>query len=252
MHPITTISSRDNSKIKTVCSLKNKKGRTQHRQFIAEGIRVCETLIENGYKPDTVYLTKEQFETVSEPLNNESIIVVSQPVMEKISNSATPSGIVAVFQIPTNPEPKTLTSGLVLSNISDPGNMGTLIRTAAAMDCKSIVVINGCDPWSPKVIQATAGTIAHATIFEWTIDELIEHKQDISLCALVVEDGKKPENINFDNTLLIVGSEAHGITKKLLHRCDQKMTLPMPGKTESLNAAVAGSIALYLMQTKKK
>jgi RNA methyltransferase, TrmH family len=128
--------------------------------------------------------------------------------------------------------------------------MGTLIRSCAAMNYKTVVCIKGTDPWSPKVVQASAGTIGMVNIFQVTWDELIQNKQNLNLCALVVSGGNKPQDIDLSNTLLVVGSEAHGIPDEWLGQCEQKLTLPMPGKTESLNAAVAGSIALYLAQGK--
>src|SRR5579885_2522756 len=124
--------------------------------------------------------------------------------------------------------------------------MGTLIRTCAAMGKKSVVIIDGTDVWSPKVIQATAGTLAYVTIFQWSWNELLKHKKDIPLCALVVHDGKSPTKKIMESTLLVIGSEAHGIPDTWIKECEYKVTLSMPGNTESLNAAVAGSIAMYI------
>jgi len=130
--------------------------------------------------------------------------------------------------------------------MSDAGNMGTLIRTAAAMGCKTVVIINGVDPWSAKVVHATAGTIGMVNIYQLYWDELLKCKKDIPLYALVVSGGKDPQELSLKNSLLMVGSEAHGLSEVLIKQADEKITLAMSSKTESLNAAVAGSIALYL------
>lgn len=130
--------------------------------------------------------------------------------------------------------------------MSDPGNVGTLIRTAAAMNFKTIICVDSVDPYSPKVVQASAGTIGCINLMQLTWDEIIEKKADIPLVALIVSGGKSVSDISA-HSLLVVGSEAHGIWEQWLLDCDEKVTIAMPGKTESLNAAVAGSIAMYLL-----
>jgi TrmH family RNA methyltransferase len=125
--------------------------------------------------------------------------------------------------------------------------MGTLIRTAAAMDVKTVICIESTDPWSPKVIQASAGAIAQVNIISMNWHDLIAAKKDLPLFALVVDSTKKPEEVTNRNCLLVIGSEAHGIPAEWISDCDEKVTIPMPGKTESLNAAIAGSIAMYVI-----
>ncbi len=168
--------------------------------------------------------------------------------MEKMSTTKTPSGYLAVFTIPPKPQP-TFERGIVLANITDPGNMGTLIRSATAMNVKTVVIVDGVDPWSPKVVQASAGTVGSVALLECSWQELLTYKQDKQLCAFVVKNGKTPQELELNDMLLVIGNEAHGISNDWLNDCEFTCTLPMPGNTESLNAAVAGSIALYLMAT---
>lgn len=241
-----SITSRTNPEIKHLASLQDKKHRTEHGQFIAEGIRACSTLIQHGRTPIGLYVTEQQLPAAGKLASEREIVLVGDHVMEKISAASTPSGIVGLFSIPKPPTADQLTSGLVLARIADPGNTGTLIRTAAALNTKSIVIIEGADPWSPKVVQASAGTIGMLSIFQWGWEQLIAHKGNNQLCALVVSGGKNPRELKGKHTLLVVGSEAHGIPQGWIDACDETVTLPMPGGTESLNAAVAGSIALYL------
>lgn len=242
---IKEILSRQNEEIKSVAKLKSKKERISQRKFIAQGFRTFKTISEN-IVPDAVYCLENMLTKAKEIANEDNITLVSSQVMEKISETKTPSGLLGVFSIPKELESNKLTSGIVLDNISDPGNMGTLIRTCAAMGYKSVVKIEGADPWSPKVVQASAGNISKVDIFAWNWEKLIENKKNFKLTALVISDGKTPNEIDFQNSLLIIGSEAHGIDQQWLKICDQKLTLQMPGNTESLNAAVAGSIAIYL------
>lgn len=241
-----TIISRSNEEIKLVSELHNTKGRKEHNLFLAEGLRTCTTLIKGGMKIKQIYTLEEHYEPMKKLANYDLVTVVPGPVMEKISALTTPSGIVATFEIPAQSAFSELKPGLVLAQISDPGNMGTLIRTASALNITNVVIVEGADVWSPKVIQATAGTIAHVKIFSCSWDALVQWKKDLQLCALVVKGGKAPHEIDAKNLLLVVGNEATGIAIPWLRNCNSYMTIPMPGKAESLNAAVAGSIASYL------
>ena len=239
-----TITSRKNPEIKLVDALKKTKERKNQQRFIAEGLRTIQTLL-TKYKPIQLYMTQKAFNEHHINIDRTMITLVSDEVVDKISTTKAPSGILGVFAMP-QPSQKKLTPGLVLANINNPGNMGTLIRTAAAMNANTIVVIEGTDVWSPKIIQSTAGTIAHVDIFELSWQELLQQKHDLQLCALVVKDGKAPEHLDLKHSLIVVGNEADGIPSEWAADCEQLCTLPMPGNTESLNAAVAGSIALYV------
>lgn len=242
---IRRIISVDNPEIKTVTELHSPKGRTAHKRFIAQGLRTCATIIESGLKPVQLYTTEDQLSDAQAIAPDALICLINNRILEKISTTSTPSGIVGVFDIPQQLTTKSITAGIVLARISDPGNMGTLIRSAVAMGIKTAVVVEGTDPWSPKVIQATAGTITSLRIFELPWKALVENKRALTLCALVVHDGEKPSSALAKNTLLVVGNEAHGIPEEWVRDCEKKMTIPMPGNAESLNAAVAGAIAMY-------
>ncbi len=244
--PIKTITSRTNEEIKLVAALKDKQAREEQKRFIAEGLRTCSTLAKSGMKLVQMYTTQEHLEEVQEFVKNYFITIVEDHVMQKMSAATTPSGILAVFEIPSQPSFSELTAGLVMANITDPGNMGTLIRSCAALNVKSVVIVDGADIWSPKVVQASAGMIGSVNILTPTWPALLKWKKDFQLYALVVKGGKSPQEIENKNILLVVGNEATGIPKDWLRDCNGFMTIPMPGHAESLNAAVAGSLGLYL------
>lgn len=249
MSEIKTITSRTNETVKRVADLHSSKGRKEQKRFIAEGARTCQTLVENGMELVQMYAIKEEFATVKEFTKNFFITLVEDHVMQKMSTAKTPSGILGVFKIPAQPSFSGLESGLVLANVMDPGNVGSLIRTCAALKIKSVIAVDSADIWSPKVVQASAGTLAQVQIYTPSWPVLLKWKKDFKLCALVVKGGKAPSEFDFNKTLLVVGNEANGIPKDWLRDMDSYLTLPMPGNTESLNAAVAGSIALYLAFT---
>ena len=214
------ITSRHNQIIKKIIELKTAKKRAEYGLFVAEGYRTVLSFLSHGYLLDIALSTEKAYPTIQMHISPAAILLVDDHLMSLISSSVTPSGIVALFKIPDNPTPEKLTSGIVLAQIQDPGNMGTIIRTAAALAIKSVVIIEGCDPWSPKVVQATAGASALTTIFRWSWQELLQNKKDLSLCALVVRNGTSPEEINFNNQLLVVGNEAHGLPEEWQHDCD--------------------------------
>lgn len=253
-----TISSVENLEIKQVVTLRTPTGRKKHQQFVVEGIRAIATFQFHQYQLTALYTTESMlpkaYSLLPNPQDREYYIrLVTNSVMRKISTAVTPSGILAVFRLPKPQDTIELSAGVALVNLQDPGNVGTLIRTAAALSAKTVVIVDGVDPWNPKVIQSSAGALASVNLLELNWPELVKtaHAQKVSLCGLVVKNGKSPEEIDFTNTLLIIGNEAHGLSKELQKECDQLMTIPMPGGTESLNAAVAGSIALYLAYLNK-
>jgi len=240
------ITSRANPAIKQICSLHTKKGRSTSKQFIAEGLRTIKTLLTGTSNLIQLYVTQNH--PIDLVCNPELVTFITPEVMAKISTTKTPSGYLALFTIPQEPQQK-IEHGIVLANITDPGNMGTLMRSAAAMNIKAVIIVDGADPWSPKVVQASAGTVGSLAIYQCSWQELLELKKEKTLCALIVKGGKDPQELALDNILLVIGNEAHGIPEAWLRDCEAKCTLPMPGGIESLNAAIAGSIALYLMAT---
>ncbi len=241
------ISSVSNEQVKHVVELQNKWYRYEHRQFVVEGTRACAQLFEK-YEPVVIYMTETYYKTCEFKGFDNIIIGVAEHVMAKMCTSKSPSGICAIFTIPAEMSLPQNGPGLVLIEVSDPGNMGTLIRTAAAMNIQEIVLVGGVDPYNSKVIQSTAGCMTTVNIYQTSFEQLVA--QQLNLCALVVKNGVTPENIDLKNKFLVVGNEAHGLLPAQVQACQEKMTIPMPGHAESLNAAIAGAIGLYLMSLK--
>jgi RNA methyltransferase, TrmH family len=245
------LSSLENALVKEIVSLRTAKGRRKKGLFVAEGARTCQTLVER-YCPQFIFMTETFLGQAPSYFIDREYIIVTEGVMKKMSNATMPSGLLCVFPIAeSNVFPSSLSSGIVLENIHDPGNMGTLIRTAAAFKVAGVFVVGGVDVWSHKVVQATAGTIGHVPLMVTSWEVLCNYAREVgtSMHALVVEGGEKIENAacaRSEPWLLVVGSESHGLSDRVMEQCDKKVTLAMPGGTESLNASVAGSIALYL------
>jgi TrmH family RNA methyltransferase len=245
---ILKIESIDNPLVKEISKLKDKKNRNINQLFIAEGERVIKTFLEAGWQAKYYFCleTEKHLET--------NAIITNQKVINKLSSLATPSGHIAVFSIPKYTT-KNIDSGIVAAQINDPGNLGTLLRTTAAFGFNTAVLVESCDPWSPKVVQSSAGALTKLDIQVMNWQDLIKYKTDkTKLIALVVDGKNLLDNLTYDkinNYLLVVGNEANGIPDEWLKNCDESVTIKMKNNIESLNAAVAGSIALYIMSTKK-
>ena len=243
---MTTITSVHHDQVKKVVRLHAAAERKKENAFIVEGAIFIESFYKHGYLLIALYCTHESYE--KQKISIGEVCFVSSIVMNKMSQATTPSGFLAVFQKPSVPNFSTLSSGLVLAQISDPGNMGTLIRSCAAFGYKSVVVVEGCDPFSYKVIQSTAGTLPLINLFVCTWSELRNGLKKLQLVALVTQGGKSPQSYSSTTSLFVVGNEAHGLSDEWLRSCDAQCSLPMTQNVESLNAAVAGSLVLALAQ----
>jgi len=244
------ISSLQNPEVKELVALQMPKGRAKFKKCLFQGLRIIKTGLSSNLKLDKIYVTEPNLSKISDLVSQEKIILVSEQVAKKIGTVEECSGLIATFFIPDQLSVHDLGAGLVLAQINDPGNMGTLIRTAAACNVKNIIIVEGVDTWSPKVIQSSAGTIALVNIFDISWSELVSFKKNLKLCGLVIKNGISITKIDPKESLLVVGNEAHGLPIEWQKQCDYLATLPMPGNIESLNAAVAGSIALYLAYVK--
>ncbi len=250
---MNTITSPYNPEIKTVVQLHDATERKKQNKCIVEGSRAISTFITHNHKLIVLYSTEKMLTHARKLIpyrhqQEQCIKLVSDRVMHKIASTVSPSGLLAVFEIPAALKAEFVPVTLVLAQINDPGNMGTLIRTAAALTIKTVIIIEGADPWSPKVIAASAGTIAAVTVLQlnWQKLMLLSKQHKLQLCALTPRGGKLPQELIVNRTALVVGNEAHGLPPAWEQDCHERFTLPMPGGIESLNAAVSGSIALYL------
>lgn len=166
---------------------------------------------------------------------------VTESVLRRLSGTQTPRGPVAVIDLP---ESKIPTTGrlLVAWGVSDPGNCGTLTRSAAAFGYGYASGPGSADPWSPKVLRSAAGAHFRTSVGNISgIDQLQGH----FLVGAVARGGTAP-GVLAPTAAVLIGSEAHGLPAEVVDRCDLLVSLPMPGGTESLNAGVAGSIVAYL------
>lgn len=236
------LTSTDNPLVRRLVACQDPRKRREEGLVVVEGRRAIDGCLSAGWQP--VHLLVR--EDLSIPAHWPAATPINDRVASRISHASSPSGYLAAFPEPPTPALDVARGGLVLAGVADPGNTGTLIRTAAALALPQVVLAGGADPWAAKVIQATAGTIASVNLLvQAGGPELLAG--GAPRCALVVSGGTPPTALKPGPRWLIVGGEANGIPEAWLAACEERLTLPMPGGTESLNAAVAGSIAAYLL-----
>ena len=213
--------------------------------FLVEGCRAITGFLDHGWCPQQILVE------IDRPLppawREHPVRRVGDRVIAAVANSSTAAGYIAVFSIPGEDVPWLAEEGgLVLCGVADPGNVGTLLRSAVAFQRPQIILLGGADPYAPKVVQASAGALAGARVRRIdAIGDLAPLVGSVPMAGLVVSDGQAIEQLAGQAVWLAVGSEAHGLSHEIIARCQHRITLPMPGGGESLNAAVAGSIALY-------
>lgn len=170
-------------------------------------------------------------------------VVVEEAVMRKLAGTETPRGPVAVMEIPAFAGLPTDRHILVVWGLADPGNVGTIIRAAAAFGLGVAVGPDSADPWSPKTLRAGAGGHFHTTVSS------IEGLNDLPgpVAATLVDGGVDPRHLGDGPWAVLIGSEAHGLDADVIEQSDATVTIPMPGGTESLNAATAAGIIAYVL-----
>lgn len=250
------ITSRQNQYVKLFRSLASAKGRREQGLFAVEGAHLIEEMLAAGWKARLGFVAPE---LVRNPLlaeqlrqNAEICLEVSSEVFGSLSHTMSPQGLAAAIPLPCYELPDIpAQAGIVLAlwEIRDPGNMGTMMRTAWAAGALGVLAVGECaDFYAPKVVRAAAGAVFHLPLVEISEAQLVSWAQETGreLVAAVVEGGKPlPRCALSAQTVLLIGSEAEGLPETLLTACAQRVTIPMPGRAESLNAAVAAGILLY-------
>lgn len=247
------IESIHNKIIKNAIALKNKKEREKNSLFIAEGERLVSEL--NGFIIKHYILSESYRNKVNiSLLKDVPVYITTDNVFEKLSDTVNPQGILAVCEQKKYNKENILNIinpfFLLAENLNDPGNMGTIIRTADAMGIDAIFLSKGCvDIYNPKVIRATMGSAFHIPIItDCDFNELllILSAKNIPVTATHLKGDKYPSQMDFSKTAaILIGNEANGITDKITQMADNLVKIPMLGKAESLNVAIACSIMLY-------
>ena len=269
------ITSNKNEKIKNLQALlKLKKERDRQGVFVIEGLRIFKDTLETVPRFIEEIFISESFASgsfmnelrVGVSINselrlNEKITVVRDSIFSSISQTVTPQGIMCIVKKPVHKIEEItemLSEGsdnehmkiLLLENIQDPGNLGTMLRTAEAAGVAGIVMSRDCaDIFNPKVVRSTMGSVFRVPfIYAEDFCAAVEHLKEngITIYAAYLHGGVRYTEIHYDRkSAVMIGNEGNGLTDEAVEKADKRLYIPMEGKIESLNAAVAAAILLY-------
>lgn len=251
------ITSAQNSKIRKVRELlAQRQQRRDAGEFVVEGMRLCEEVLASASLPSLVLYSPDipaRGSRLADRFHAKGSDVeeISAQMMASLSDTETPQGILAVVPFPKIPEPENPSLFVIADTIRDPGNLGTLLRSAAAVGTDEFITTPGTvDPFSPKVVRSGMGAHFNMLIREMEWDEIRRKfsKGVPTHPTLFLADMHGTPLWQADLTVplaLIVGGEAEGASMEARELADAAISIPMPGKSESLNAAIAGSILLF-------
>jgi len=246
-----SITSNSNSLIKHLRRLcQQKKERLRSQQIILDGEHLIDEYSKHSDSPiEHLFLTPKN-KKISRNWKYENIYEISSDLMEKVAPTKTPSGYLAIIKTPKTGEKRIYQKVLVLDNIQDPGNVGTIIRTCVAAGCEAVILHNCTELWSPKTLRSSQGIqfSPNIALHEIKAPEAINLFFKKDLWALSLSDKSTNllhQTFNSDSYGYILGNEGAGISEEFLKIAKKEIFLPMKNDTESLNVAICAGIVLY-------
>ncbi len=257
MENFKKITSKDNSLIKLVCALQgSRKARLEHNLFVLEGLRICDDAYSCEIKFDKLIISETAYSKYEKAVekfskNADECYLIPDSLFKKISDTTSPQGIIAVASMPKKDNAINKNGRYIaLENINDPSNLGAISRTAEALGVSGIILsADGCDPYSPKSIRASMGTLFRMPliIFE-DFSKGISDSGLRSFACVVDKEAKSITDVSFcDGSVVMIGNEANGLTNEAKQIANEQITIKMSGKAESLNAATAAAISIWEM-----
>ncbi|MFB5662943.1 TrmH family RNA methyltransferase [Alteribacillus sp. HJP-4] len=248
------IESIKNPKIKHIKKLRRRSVREKENLFLIEGIHLIEEAIQADITIDELYV-EETKQPHAELVTNSQITLVTEAVMKEMSTLETPSGFLAVCELPEKPNTAARLKGtyLFVDGVQDPGNLGTMIRTADAAGVDAVILGEGTvDPYNDKVIRSTQGSLFHVPVIKADLGDWIAACKDknIPVFGTSLTAGTSHTAIESQQSFaLVVGNEGSGVKEEWLENSDQTIYVPIYGKAESLNVSVATGILLYHLRS---
>lgn len=252
------ITAKDNKQIKRIKKLISSASyRREEGAFVLEGQRLVFDAIKNGYAIETLVVSDSYLESTTDlSVNANQKIQLPNSLFKSLSDTVNPQGILCVATIPkTIYGTEKITNGkyIILENTQDPANLGAISRTAEALGIDGIIVSsNGCDPFSPKAQRAAMGALVRFPLYlskDVISDAKALQSKGFSVFSSVVSNPDcSISDISYaDNCAVVIGNEANGVTEEMKKISNKKITIPMKGRAESLNAAAAAAIIIWEM-----
>lgn len=254
------ITSHTNPLVKAVKALHMRKAREESGQFLAEGLKIVTEAVDLGHAPKILIYGRD---AADHPLLDQArevtyaaggqVIEVNREILEKIARRDNPQAVLAVFEQSFTPlamvEPHTAKVWVALQAVRDPGNLGTIIRTADAAGCGGVILVGDCcDPYSVEAVRATMGSIFAVPIVKATVPEFIAWRPlwPGSVVGTLLTAKTDHRSAPYEApTLILMGNEQAGLPPELAGLCDVNVKIPMRGRADSLNLSVATGIMIY-------
>lgn len=240
------INSRSNQYIKKIRSLKDKKFRDEFNLYLVEGVKLVREVLSLNLPIESIIATEDGFNKLAVAVNKNLVTKVTESVFESISNEVTPQGVLAVVKKQIS-EKIDNGASVFLDGVADPGNVGAIIRTAAASGYKNVYLAHGsADAYSPKSVRASMGGIFKVNIIEGEREQLIKKIKE----PIVVADmlGKNLFEFEKGEYCLVIGNEGNGVSEQLKKIAQHIVSIPMQNGMESLNASVSAGILMYALK----
>lgn len=253
---IDYIQSKDNKTIKHIISLQQRKYRQKFGEYMVEGIRAVTDIGKKDCLRSILIRESKRSELepiVEKGLTVSSVYVVQDPIFDKIEHSVNGQGILGIAKKCVNDLHSLIVEDglyVALDGVQDPGNLGTIIRTAVAAGAKGIFLLKGTvDPYNEKCVRSTMSALCNIPIFEdVTLSEFYDFIKDNTIKTYVtsLENEKPYHTISYPKrTMIILGNEGNGVSREIIEMCDQAITIPMYGDIESLNVSIAAALCMY-------
>lgn len=247
------ITSAANPRIKSIAALGMKKARAESGLFVVEGLQLVGFGVEAGWELDTLVIRKDEAHAVLDKAAQAagSVLEVNEAVMAKVSRKDNPQGVVGVFRQRVTGLPDGGITGVwvVLEEVRDPGNLGTILRTVDAVGAQGVILLGHCtDVWAPECVRATMGSIFHVPVTMAGVEEFLAWRKGVGGVMVgthlkgAVDYREAPQERPL---LLCMGTEQSGLSDRLAAACDARVKIAMRGRAESLNLAMATGVMLY-------
>ena len=253
------ISSTKNEKIKELAKLQTAKGRKKAGMYLLEGEHLVEEAIKEKALIELIVVSSNRMEDYQYLLEQTevNVLVVSQEVFQKLSMTEKTQGILAAVKIENQAEPPCSGRIIVLDAVQDPGNLGTIVRTADAAGFDAVVLGTGTvDLYNDKVIRSMQGSHFHIPVFQADLREYLPvlKKQGVEVAVTALHRDSKDYSIlqGKSDVAIVVGNEGQGVSSVVIELADAVVTIPMFGKAESLNVAIASALLMYKTKESKE
>lgn len=252
------ITSKDNPIIKQASKLSSgSKARKREQAFVAEGLRLCRDVMQNHGKVRTAFMTEDFLaafprEGAMAARAATHCYRVSDAVMRHLSDTDSPQGILCVCEMPVFGRlPDRPGRYVLLEQVADPANVGAIARTAEALGIDGLLLAGGCDVYHPKSLRASMGALVRLPVYQADMESILTCMRQLQVptyAAVVDRADSRVTDIPFGEACaVVIGNEANGITAKTAAACTGRITIPMAGRAESLNAAAAACILIWEM-----